>query len=71
MSGQGACLTLSLRVDDLEVSGHMEMVGCVVLAHPRLPSSCWAHLFRLQLSKYVESTLKSEHHHPKSSASFV
>jgi hypothetical protein len=51
LSGQGACLTLSLLVDDVEVSWHVEMVGCVVHAHPRLPSFCWAHLFHPQHSR--------------------
>jgi hypothetical protein len=63
LSGQGACLTLSLLVDDMEVSGHVEMVGCVVHAHPRLPSFCGAHLFCSQLAKYVESSLKYNHQH--------
>jgi hypothetical protein len=45
LTGQGACLTLSLLVDDVEVSRHVEMVGSVVHAHPRLPSFCGAHLF--------------------------
>jgi hypothetical protein len=44
LKGQGAYLTLSLIVDDVEVSGHVEMAGCVVHAHPRLPSS-WRKLF--------------------------
>jgi hypothetical protein len=63
LSGQGVCLPLSLLVDYMEVSGCVEMVGSVVHAHPRLPSSCWAHLFCPQLTKYMESSLNYNHHY--------
>jgi hypothetical protein len=62
LSGQGACITISLLVD-VEVSGHVELVGSMVQAHPRLPSSCWAHLFCPQISKYMESSPKYYHHY--------
>jgi hypothetical protein len=57
LSGQGACLTLSLLVDDMEVSGHVQMVGSVVHVHSRLTSCCGAHLFCPQISKYVKAVL--------------
>jgi hypothetical protein len=56
------CLMLSLLVDDVEVSGHVEKVGSVVHAQPRLSSSGWVHLFCHHISRYVESSLKSNHH---------
>jgi hypothetical protein len=71
LSGQGTCLILSLFVDDLKVSRCVEMVGSGVHAHPKLPSSCWARLFLPQLSKYIESTLKSKQGLPQTSTSFL
>jgi hypothetical protein len=71
LSGQGTSLTLSLVVHDLEVSGCVEMIGSGVHAHSKLSSSWWARLFLPQLSKYIESTLKSKQGLPQSSTSFV
>jgi hypothetical protein len=59
LSGQGASLTLSLVIDDVEMSGHVEMVGSVVHAHPRLSPSCWAHLFLPNLPNMWKAVLNA------------